>query len=78
MRRVVADQIKALNELTDVVARSGRSYDIAEPVRRPDARSTRPPRRIEPMRQSEPPTCAAPGTGTCAGDRPGARRGRAP
>lgn len=30
MRRVVAEQIKALNELTDIVARSGRAFDIAE------------------------------------------------
>src|ERR1019366_7270641 len=32
MRRVVAEQIKALNELTDIVARSGRMYDVAEPA----------------------------------------------
>ena len=31
MRRVVAEQIKALNELTDIIARSGRAYDVAEP-----------------------------------------------
>jgi F0F1-type ATP synthase membrane subunit b/b' len=31
MRRVVADQIKALSELTDLVARSGRAHDISEP-----------------------------------------------
>ena len=30
LRRVVGDQVKALNELTDIVARSGRVYDIAE------------------------------------------------
>jgi hypothetical protein len=30
MRRVIADQIKALNELTDIVARSGRAFDVAE------------------------------------------------
>ena len=32
MRRVVADQIKALNELTEIVTRSGRSLDLSEPV----------------------------------------------
>ncbi len=32
MRRVVADQIKALNELTDIVARSGHSYDLSDPT----------------------------------------------
>ncbi|MGW9332579.1 hypothetical protein ACWGRX_21050, partial [Bosea sp. NPDC055594] len=31
MRRVVADQIKALNELTEIVTRSGRSSDVARP-----------------------------------------------
>ncbi|HEY5226097.1 MAG TPA: hypothetical protein VIJ06_04820, partial [Methylovirgula sp.] len=54
MRRVVADQIKALNELTDVVARSGRAYDISDPMtpgaaaRIVDTGST--VRRIEPSR----------------------------
>jgi hypothetical protein len=32
MRRVVAEQIKALNELTEIVTRSGRSADVARPV----------------------------------------------
>ncbi|OYW99751.1 MAG: hypothetical protein B7Z14_11075, partial [Bosea sp. 32-68-6] len=32
MRRVVAEQIKALNELTEIVTRSGRRSDIALPV----------------------------------------------
>ncbi len=32
LRRVVAEQIKALNELTDIVARSGRMYDVSEPA----------------------------------------------
>jgi hypothetical protein len=31
MRRVVAEQIKALNELSDIVARSGRSLDVVQP-----------------------------------------------
>ncbi len=54
MRRVVAEQIKALNELTDIIARSGRAYDVAEPVpapakRRVDtARITEAPRAVEP------------------------------
>ncbi len=40
LRRVVGDQVKALNELTDIVARSGRVYDIAEqaPVALPSRR----------------------------------------
>jgi hypothetical protein len=32
MRRVIAEQIRALNELTDIVARSGRAFDVAEPM----------------------------------------------
>jgi hypothetical protein len=32
MRRVVADQIKALNELTEIVTRSGRSTDVGRPA----------------------------------------------
>ncbi len=32
MRRVVADQIKALNELSALVARTGRTVDVAQPV----------------------------------------------
>jgi hypothetical protein len=31
MRRVVFDQVKALNELTEIIARSGRTHDVAEP-----------------------------------------------
>ncbi|MGO9684627.1 MAG: apolipoprotein acyltransferase, partial [Beijerinckiaceae bacterium] len=65
MRRVVADQIKALNELTEVVARSGRSYDLSEPapapaprgeslVRRLDAMRHEPPRLVEPQPAAEP------------------------
>ena len=54
MRRVVAEQIKALNELTDIIARSGRAYDVAEPVpaqtkrRVETARITEAPRAVEP------------------------------
>jgi hypothetical protein len=32
MRRVVADQIKALEELSEIVTRSGRAYDISQPA----------------------------------------------
>jgi hypothetical protein len=32
MRRVISDQIRALNELTDIVTRSGRSLDLSEPA----------------------------------------------
>jgi hypothetical protein len=31
MRRIVFDQVKALNELTEIVTRSGRTHDVAEP-----------------------------------------------
>ncbi len=52
MRRVVADQIKALNELTDVVARSGRNYDLAEPSSARVVDAVPAGRRIEPLRYS--------------------------
>jgi hypothetical protein len=42
MRRVVADQIKALSELTDLVARSQRAHDVSEPAARPEPASERP------------------------------------
>ena len=42
MRRVVAEQIKALNELTEMVTRSGRDYDVAEPAARPDRQPAAP------------------------------------
>ena len=38
MRRVVADQIRALNELSDIVARHGSASDVSQPARRPAAR----------------------------------------
>ncbi len=52
MRRVVADQIKALNELTAIVARSGHSYDLSEPLAMTSGRSDTagPTRRLEPTR----------------------------
>ncbi len=56
IRRVVADQIKALNELTDVVARSGRAYDLAEPMAATSARvvdAVPAGRRIEPLRPDQ-------------------------
>jgi hypothetical protein len=31
MRRIVFEQVKALNELTEIVTRSGRTHDVAEP-----------------------------------------------
>jgi hypothetical protein len=36
MRRVVAEQIQALNDLSDIVTRAGRSLDVVEPGRRND------------------------------------------
>ena len=49
MRRVVAEQIKALNDLTEIVTRAGRRGDVSLPIdhaasRRP-ARRGRSPRR---------------------------------
>ncbi len=68
MRRVVADQIKALNELTDIVARSGHSYDLSDPLtygrdggatRRLEQRSERDPASSEASRP-EPPRARGP------------------
>jgi hypothetical protein len=59
MRRVVAEQIKALNELTDIVARSGRMYDVSEPIAGPRTEASSAPRRETrpeaPARRPEPP-----------------------
>jgi hypothetical protein len=87
MRRVVADQIKALNELTDIVARSGHSYDLSDPlafgagrsegplVRRLEAaRPEREPALAETMR-SEPPLPSPRGAGA---PRPSSAHDRGP
>lgn len=52
MRRVVADQIKALEELNDIVTRSGRAYDVSQPAPASVGRAAPPvsPRRLEPAR----------------------------
>jgi hypothetical protein len=58
MRRVVGDQIKALNELSDIVTRSGRSLDVAapEPIRaRSVARAPEPAPAPVPPRMAEVP-----------------------
>jgi hypothetical protein len=51
LRRVVGDQVKALNELTNIVARSGRAFDVSEPA--PEAQRSFQPAgpRPEPARQ---------------------------
>jgi hypothetical protein len=59
MRRVVADQIKALEELSEIVTRSGRAYDISQPapaagMERSAAGSPAANRRSEAARQAEP------------------------
>ena len=59
MRRVVSDQIKALNELTDIVTRSGRSFDISEPTAKRQEPVRQEPVRQEPVRQ-EPARIEAP------------------
>ena len=50
MRRAVADQIKALEELNEIVTRSGRAYDVSQPAPVNAGRSAQPvsPRRVEP------------------------------
>ncbi len=60
MRRVVSEQIKALNELSDIVAQSGRASDVSEPrlartteSRRLDVQPSAETRRTE-LRPSEP------------------------
>ena len=63
MRRVVAEQIKALNELTDIVVKSGRAHDLVTPelpiqtMAAPPARVSAPARPVasEPPRNVEPP-----------------------
>ncbi len=66
MRRVVSEQIKALSDLTEVVQRSGRNLDLAEPAPMPQTRVE--PPRLEPQRsldkprmpRAEPPAPVAP------------------
>ena len=60
MRKIVADEIKALKELTEMVTRSGRSLDVSTPLPTPErappapARPAQPPRPAEPQRTSAP------------------------
>ena len=56
MRRAVADQIKALEELSEIVSRSGRAYDVSQPAQVAPERAAQPvpPRRVEPSRAAEP------------------------
>jgi len=42
MRRAVADQIKALEELNEIVTRSGRAYDVSQPAPVNAGRSAQP------------------------------------
>ncbi len=58
MRRVVAEQIKALNDLSGLVTRSGRSLDVAEPV--PSAPPPMPAAARRPDPLPEPRPVAAP------------------
>ena len=51
MRRAVADQIKALEELNEIVTRSGRAFDVSQPAPvRGRAAPPVSPRRVEPAR----------------------------
>jgi hypothetical protein len=62
MRRAVADQIKALEELSEIVTRSGRAYDVSQPAPVNAERPVQPvpPRRVEPARAAEPPRAPEP------------------
>ena len=57
MRRVVSDQIKALNELAGIVSNSGAGFDVSDapapPPPPPPASRIEPPRAIDPPRQAE-------------------------
>jgi hypothetical protein len=63
MRRVISDQIKALNELAGIVTNSGASFDVSEPAPPPGptpaagagAMQTSAPARIEAPRSIDPP-----------------------
>jgi hypothetical protein len=57
MRRIVADQIKALEELSEIVTRSGRTFDVSTPTQ--TAAPATQPRRVEPPRAAEPVRAAA-------------------
>jgi hypothetical protein len=72
MRRAVADQIKALEELSEIVTRSGRAYDVSQPAPVNAERAVQPvpPRRVESARAAEPPRAPEP-------PRPEAQRPRA-
>ena len=52
MRRVVAEQVKALSDLSELMQRSGRSLDLAEPVGASQSRMESP--RMEPPRVEAP------------------------
>ena len=54
MRKVVAEQVRALNELTEIVARSGRSYDVAQPTSAGRVETPAAPRRAESVQLPEP------------------------
>ena len=54
LRRVVGNQVKALNELTNIVARSGRVYDIAEPNSASARRAFEAPARVAEAVRNEP------------------------
>jgi hypothetical protein len=71
MRHAVADQIKALEALSEIVTRSGRAYDVSQPasVNAERAAQPVPPRRVEPARAAEPPRAPEP-------PRPEAQRSR--
>jgi len=73
MRRAVADQIKALEELSEIVTRSGRAYDVSQPALVSSGRAAPPvsPRRVEPVRAADPPRAPEPPRAETQRPRPG-------
>ncbi|TIM65572.1 MAG: kinesin, partial [Mesorhizobium sp.] len=60
IRRAVSEQINALKELSEIVAKSGRSTDSSEPRNLRPAQQTPAPRATEPLRRPPAPELLAP------------------
>ena len=71
MRRIVFDQVRALNELTEIVTKSGRTFDVAE---QPTAAPAAPDRPSAPFRKVEASAC----TRAFAGRRAAGAASRSP
>jgi len=75
MRRAVADQIKALEALSEIVTRSGRPYDVSQPAPVNAERAAQPG--VEPARAAEPPGAPEPPRPEAQRPRSAARPGNA-